>query len=434
MNFKKITAFAAAAVIAAGICTGVPTGTENNSPFAITASAVTSGLVTGKDEDGDWVIKGYIGKSGEIEITGDLGAIAIGKKAFYNNQYITKATISSDIIGIDSYAFYGCPNLKEVVIEGDISINPYAFAYCPNLETVTIKGSVSGSINDMAFANCSSLKTVKISKNTKSFDIGAGAFGGCYSLTDINIPDKCGAIYGGAFLNCFSLTNLTIPANTKIKNFADGNSYEKENGLQFGMYTMYENYKEERRDNAIVKTLGNDFTGVSDGKTKGYVRVYEAKTNSILDDSNGNLTGISASYYQYTPKAITLTVTKGSDAEKWAKLYNVKYTYANGSSSSSSSSSSSKLAAPTGFKVSKSQTKITLSWEAVKGADAYKVYMYNEKTGKYESYKNVSSAKCTVSGLKKGTKYKFKVAALVKKDGKYVVQTPSKAVSATTKK
>lgn len=431
MNFKKITAFATAAMIAAGVCTGVPTGTENNSPFAITASAVTSGLVTGKDEDGDMVIKGYAGKSGDVEITGSLGAIAIGKKAFYNNQYITKATISSDIIGIDSYAFYGCPNLKEVVIEGDISINPYAFAYCPNLETVTIKGSVSGSINDMAFANCSSLKTVKISKNTKSFDIGAGAFGGCYSLTDINIPDKCGAIYGGAFLNCFSLTKLTIPANTKIKNFADGNSYEKENGLQFGMYSMYDSYKEERSGNAVRKTLGKEILGVSDGKTKGYSTTYEAKSGYILNDSNGNLTGIAINYYEYTPKAITLTVTKGSDAEKWAKLYNVKYTYANGSSSSSSSS---KLAAPTGFKASKSQTKITLSWDAVEGADGYVVYMYNEKTGKYESYKSVKNAKCTISGLKKNTKYKFKVAALVKKDGKYVVQTSSKAVSATTKK
>ena len=101
---------------------------------------------------------------------------------------------------------------------------------------------------------------------------------------------------------------------------------------------------------------------------------------------------------------------------------------------STSSESSEKLAAPTGFKTSKSRTKIALSWDKVNGADGYRVYLYNEKTGKYEKYKNVKNAKCTISGLKKGTKYKFKVAALVKKDGKYVVQTSSKAVSVTTKK
>ncbi|MDE5859528.1 MAG: hypothetical protein K2H23_03965 [Oscillospiraceae bacterium] len=41
MNTKKITAFAAAMVIAAGICTGVPTGTGTGSPLAVTAEAAT---------------------------------------------------------------------------------------------------------------------------------------------------------------------------------------------------------------------------------------------------------------------------------------------------------------------------------------------------------------------------------------------------------
>ena len=41
MNIKKITAFAAAMVIAAGICTGVPAGTGTGSPLAVTVSANT---------------------------------------------------------------------------------------------------------------------------------------------------------------------------------------------------------------------------------------------------------------------------------------------------------------------------------------------------------------------------------------------------------
>lgn len=39
----------------------------------------------------------------------------------------------------------------------------------------------------------------------------------------------------------------------------------------------------------------------------------------------------------------------------------------------------------------------------------YRVYKYNDKTGKYEKYKDVTSAKCTVSGLSANTKYKFKM-------------------------
>lgn len=97
--------------------------------------------------------------------------------------------------------------------------------------------------------------------------------------------------------------------------------------------------------------------------------------------------------------------------------------------------SAGKLKAPTDFKASTSQTKIVLKWNAVKGADAYRVYMYNAKTGKYEKYKTVSSAQCSITGLKKNTKYKFIVTPLTKNSsGKYVKQTNSKAKGVTTKK
>lgn len=59
MNIKKIAAAATAAVMAAGICTGVPMGTENNSPMAITAEAAvgdpnwTSDIVLYSDNTAD---------------------------------------------------------------------------------------------------------------------------------------------------------------------------------------------------------------------------------------------------------------------------------------------------------------------------------------------------------------------------------------------
>ena len=101
----------------------------------------------------------------------------------------------------------------------------------------------------------------------------------------------------------------------------------------------------------------------------------------------------------------------------------------------SAASSSSKTAAPSNFKASKTNNSVTLSWDKVDGADVYRVYKYNDKTGKYEKYKDVKSAKCTVSGLSANTKYKFKVVSYSKnKDGKYVKGESSKAVSVTTKK
>ncbi|MDE6599128.1 MAG: fibronectin type III domain-containing protein, partial [Oscillospiraceae bacterium] len=60
---------------------------------------------------------------------------------------------------------------------------------------------------------------------------------------------------------------------------------------------------------------------------------------------------------------------------------------------------------PTNFKSSKTATAITLSWDEVDGADAYRVYMYNSASGKYEKYKNVKKNSCKITGLSKGTKY-----------------------------
>ncbi|MDE5859278.1 MAG: fibronectin type III domain-containing protein, partial [Oscillospiraceae bacterium] len=75
------------------------------------------------------------------------------------------------------------------------------------------------------------------------------------------------------------------------------------------------------------------------------------------------------------------------------------------------------------------------SWDKAAGADMYRVYMYNAKTKKYEKYKDVKSPKCKISGLKAGTKYKFKVVSYDKNaKGKYEKGESSKAVSVTTKK
>lgn len=100
---------------------------------------------------------------------------------------------------------------------------------------------------------------------------------------------------------------------------------------------------------------------------------------------------------------------------------------------SSASTTTTKLAAPKGIKGTVSEDKITLKWNKVSGAKAYRVYKYNSKTGKYVKYKDVTGTTCTVTGLKAGTSYKFKVYALTSKNGKYVQHKASKVVSYKTK-
>ena len=92
----------------------------------------------------------------------------------------------------------------------------------------------------------------------------------------------------------------------------------------------------------------------------------------------------------------------------------------------------SKLAAPTGLKATVSGTTVKLTWNAVKGADAYRVYICDNRSGKFKTYKTVSGTKCEVTKLTEGTGYRFKVAALTKNGSKYSVQTKSSHIAVMT--
>lgn len=73
-----------------------------------------------------------------------------------------------------------------------------------------------------------------------------------------------------------------------------------------------------------------------------------------------------------------------------------------------------------------------LGWSYVDGAAKYRVYKYSPSKGKYVKYKDVTKTTVNVTGLKAGTSYKFMVASLVKKNGKYVVQNKSAEYTVAT--
>lgn len=371
-------------------------------------NASSKDFVIKTDKEGKKYVASYKGKGGKVTIPSTVDYI--GEKAFAQNQKITEVVFPSNCSFVDNFAFQDCFKLEKVVFEGDASFNAQAFDYCISLKSVEVGGSVYDAINTGAFAHCQSLETFSVKKNEKEFWIGPNAFYDCYSLKSVDIPDKCAGIYGKAFLNCTSLEKITIPAKAEII-FND--SFGSDHFGFFNGAKTEDDY------------LSNKFyTAKADGKTSVYLDFYST--------SGGYDSDIDGLYYnckKFTPKKLTMTVTKGSDAEKYAKKYGIDYKY-----DSSASSSSAKLAAPTNFKVKKkSASSITLSWDAVEGADGYTVYLYNSETGKYEKYKTVKSAQCTVSGLKKGTTYKLKVVALDKVNGKYQKGTISKPVSVKTK-
>lgn len=414
MQLKRLAALAAASVMAFGICGVIPVNTDFN---GISVAASAAGDFTIKtDSDGFKYVAAYTGRGGKVTIPKDVSYVA--DEAFKMNDSITSITFPKTCTVVQSGAFSQCPKLAYVVFEGNANIFDAAFEKCVNLKSVTVNGSLVGGIGGGAFYNCQTLSTVKIKENKEKFWIGEEAFCNCYSLMNINIPDKCTEIYGGAFLNCFSLTSLTIPAKTKI------NTKDHSGKNHFGYVMLF-----PTEEDCIAFIEGEEQyridTYVAGGKT-GYSEKFTVYPGSSY-----------LFYYeaaQYTPKALTLTVTKGSPAEDWAKANKIKYKYAPETTSKPSTpSSGDSLAAPTGIKTSKTSSRVTLTWNSVSGADAYRIYIYDPDTGEYEQYKDVSETKCTISGLKSGATYKFKVAALEESGGKYKAGKRSKVVSVTTK-
>lgn len=102
------------------------------------------------------------------------------------------------------------------------SIGQAAFGFCYNLKSVTIPDSVT-SIGWGAFSCCSGLTSVTIGKNVKTIE--ADAFGECTSLTGITIPKSVTSIGAGAFSDCTSLTKFKVKSGNKYYSAKGGALY-----------------------------------------------------------------------------------------------------------------------------------------------------------------------------------------------------------------
>ncbi|MDD6528070.1 MAG: fibronectin type III domain-containing protein [Oscillospiraceae bacterium] len=97
-------------------------------------------------------------------------------------------------------------------------------------------------------------------------------------------------------------------------------------------------------------------------------------------------------------------------------------------------SSSTTLGQVTGLKVNSIGTDyVTLSWNAVSGAQKYYVFQYNFNTGKYVSLGSITDTACKINRLEPYTNYRFAVQAAKTVNGKTYYGKLSSYVSVTTK-
>ena len=108
--------------------------------------------------------------------------VGIEAECFKNVKGITKIVIPDSVKDIYPNAFYGCKDLKEVVLGSGAEWLEALFVGCTSLEKVTIPNGVKF-ISVSCFNGCTALRSITIPSTVSEFH--ENAFSKCSSLTDI---------------------------------------------------------------------------------------------------------------------------------------------------------------------------------------------------------------------------------------------------------
>ncbi len=204
------------------------------------SNLIARARVTVKDEfivEGR-VLTGYKGFGGDVVIPDDLGIMYIGSYAFSlyttdssikvdeddwdanktagGNETITSVVIPADVMEVQKYAFYNCPNLEKVTFQkndkGETckSIKEYAFYGDTKLKYINSENIQIIGAN--AFSGCTALEQFDFSK---IYALGKQAFKGCTGLTSVNLTTLRNA-WPEVFMDCTNLTGFISGKFTKL--------------------------------------------------------------------------------------------------------------------------------------------------------------------------------------------------------------------------
>lgn len=179
---------------------------------------------------GNEVLYCPFGMQGSVTVPDGITRIAPNA---FNNRKITAVTFPNTLEEICDSAFFGCKNLKKIVLPDSLTtLEHLAFCNCSSLKEVDY-GSLE-TIGDSAFYSCGfekiiipgTVKTVGPSAfggiNADEIIVQEGveelcdyAFEGCHNVTSVTLPSSLKTIGGRVFSGCESLLTLNIPVNVE---------------------------------------------------------------------------------------------------------------------------------------------------------------------------------------------------------------------------
>lgn len=134
----------------------------------------------------------------------------IGYRAFEENGQLTSIKMGNNVKIIERNAFAQNTNLKTIILENVEEMESGAFYGCSNLKEINW-GTKLQTIGNEAFGYCTNLQTVNVPDSVVT--IGDGAFRGCLNVVDINIGNHVTTVGEYAFSGCANVTKVKVGNN-----------------------------------------------------------------------------------------------------------------------------------------------------------------------------------------------------------------------------
>lgn len=385
--------------------------------------------------------------------------------------------ISNNVTSIADHAFSYCSNLTNVSIPNSVTnIGNSAFSGCERLSDITIPNGIT-SISELTFDNCKSLTNITIPESVTN--IGTNAFSNCTSLTSVKMPSKLTVIGPAAFSNCSSLKNITIPSGVTgidTYTFRECTSLTEISFPNTVTYFGFESFwgckdlKKVTIPKSVVDIGHSAFANcpsIKDVYYKGSKADWKKITVQEFNDSLVNATihytpdeltvdKVKTTKFTCTDKAVKINWEKvdgaagyrvyayNTKAKKWSTAatvsastlsfkqtglksgttykYKVKaYAKQDGKTywgeASDTMTTTTKPAQPAIKSTSASTSAVRLNWNAVSGANGYRVVRYDANAKKWASVGTIKTTSFKETKLKGKTSYKYKVKAYRKVGG-----------------
>ena len=190
---------------------------------------------------GNYTVPSLIQSDGE-----QYTIVAIEKKAFVNNSQLTSLTIPASIVSVDDSAFFGCTELKKVVLKE--SETPIAFGYrvfsiqgeqeWSIYPTSLLEVSIGRDFSGTPFEYASNLSSVTLGKQVTQ--LPSDCFWGCSSLQTLTLPAACRTVGDGAFGG--TDIKVSVDNNNPYLYMEDDVLFQKDGNV----LVYYPSFKEDR--------------------------------------------------------------------------------------------------------------------------------------------------------------------------------------------